>query len=96
MLGFLKNKFDTPGILFISALLLRLQSLRHGVRAEIEKANVGYMGVFLDAGSHEVNSFMKPRMKWLAGVAHVGGTLTLGLMCIKKKGRYVMKPIKNF
>lgn len=86
-----KISLDAPGMLFISLPYSSgFKAYVNGVRTEIEKANVGYMGVFLDAGSHEVEFvYETPGMKvgLLASLMSVGILLTLGLMCIKKKAK---------
>lgn len=86
-----KISLDAPGMLFISLPYSSgFKAYVNGVRTEIEKANVGYMGVFLDAGSHEVEFvYETPGMKvgLLVSLMSVGILLTLGLMCIKKKAK---------
>lgn len=61
-----KITLDSPGLLFISLPYSSgFSAYVDGIPTKIEKVNIGYMGVLLDAGSHDIKFVYKtPGMKF--------------------------------
>jgi len=89
-----KINLAEAGLLFISLPYSSgFKAYVDGEERKIERVNIGYMGVFLEAGTHEVVfTYETPGMKegLILSLASLGAIGIIGIFCIirKKKGSF--------
>lgn len=90
--GFSGNiTLDEPGLLFISLPYSKgFTAYVDGVKTEIKRVNIGYMGIMLEAGTHEISFvYETPGIKYgvILSLLALGAVASIGVFRMIKKNK---------